>query len=812
MNYHFSFWRKCCFVPLSFSLLFFPVSVSADPDPGLMEYRVEAYRTFESIEIDGQFNEPDWQNAKPIGQFVQIEPDEGAPMTQPTEVRLLYDNQNLYLGFTCFDAEISRVVANDMRRDSRALYLNDTVYFLLDTHNDRRSGFFFRINPLGAMSDSAITDGGNTENRDWDAVWTCRTKINENDWAAEIAIPFSQLRFNQSDDMSWGINVGREIRRHKQEGIWVPVSRSFGGGAKYRPTNIGTLAGLKGISPSRHLELLPYVLPGLARDDEDDKDTKEVFEAGLDVKYGITHNLTADITLNTDFAQVEADEEQVNLTRFSLFFPEKRPFFLEGAGLFEVGIPRPDFQRPPPFLLFYSRRIGIEEGHAIPIIAGGKMTGKMGAYGIGFLNVLTDEFHTDESATDPDEVVDVSRTNYSVLRLRRNMFQNSNIGLIAINKQDADRYNRTAGFDFVYRPFDTAEVRGFWARTFEEDMSGQNNGLHLGANWRNDLFHLVGSYTDTDDDFNPEVGFVRRKGVRWIRGGMTYTPWPMAFGVRGIFTGPEVDYFYNQDNELETRTIKLSTWIELQNGGRLIFQPQRTFERLDEDFQIREKSLFDLDLGLRSGLDNISESLRQALQNQGVSLSESATIEKDEGDWVITDVSNNKKYRLTEEKDKLKVRNVIAIPIGEYHFNSIRASIQTNDTKKIFGAFIVNFGDFYNGTRRGFEIWPSFKPNGHFSIETQYLFNRVTLPGKSFNANIFGTRISYSFSTSLFTKLFAQWNSDEDVIITNFLLNYIYRPGSDFYLVFNQTYDRSGGTTDLLESTVVGKMTYWWNP
>ena len=373
MIYHLSLWRKYCFFVLSLWLVL-PIIVGAEPHT---EYQIEAFRTFESIEIDGQFNEPDWQNAKPIGQFVQVEPEEGAPMTLPTELRVLYDNQNIYFGFTCFDKEIDKLVANDMRRDARALTRNDTVFVLLDTYNDKQSGVFFRVNALGAMADSAVMDGGNTRNRDWDAVWSCGAKINENHWTAEFAIPFSQLRFNRSDKMNWGINVGREIRRSKEEGLWVPVSRAYGGRGKYRPANIGTLTGLEGISPSRHLELLPYVLPGLSRYDEDDKETDEVFEVGLDVKYGITSNLTGDFTLNTDFAQVESDEEQVNLTRFSLFFPEKRPFFLEGAFLFEVGVPRPSFRRPPPLLLFYSRRIGIEEGYAIPIIAGGKVTGKI---------------------------------------------------------------------------------------------------------------------------------------------------------------------------------------------------------------------------------------------------------------------------------------------------------------------------------------------------------------------------------------------------------------------------------------------------
>ncbi|MBI1930368.1 hypothetical protein HYR99_39720, partial [Candidatus Poribacteria bacterium] len=740
MIYHFSFWQKCCFV-LLFLWLLFPIIAGADPGP-IAEYRAEAYRTFQSIEIDGELNEPDWQNAKPIHKFVQIEPKEGQPITQPTEVRILYDNQNLYFGFTCFDSEISKLVANEMRRDSRNLHENDTVFVLLDTYNDRRSGFFFRVNALGAMEDSTVMNSGDSMNRDWDAVWACRSKINDNHWTAEIAIPFSQLRFNQSDQMTWGMNMGREMPRNQEEAAWVPVSKAYGGMAKYRTSNLGSLVGLEGISPARHLELRPYVLPGLGQRSEggeEEKETKGVFEIGLDAKYGVTSNLTADLTFNTDFAQVEADQEQVNLSRFSLFFPEKRAFFLEGTGLFDFGVPRTSFRRPPPLLLFYSRRIGLAEGHAVPILAGGKMTGKIGSYGVGLLNVMADEFHTDEDVTDEEEIVDVPRTSYSVLRVNRDILHGSSIGLIAINKQDADAYNRAGGLDFVYRPFDNLDVRGLWARTFDKEMSGKNNAWYLSSSWRSNVFRLDGSYMDIDEGFNPGVGFVRRTGVRQIHAETRYVPQPHKFGIRQVWFGPEADYVLNQEGELETSELSLVNWFEFEGGGWISFQGQRTFERLGEDFEIREG---------------------------------------------------------------------IVIPVGKYNFNSFRTSISTSDSKKISGRLGANFGDFFNGERRGFDIEANFKPNGRLSFESQYQFNRVTLPAGSFNVNVLGSRVSYSFSTTLFAKLFAQWNSERDVISTNFLLNYIYRPGSDFFLVFNQTYN-SGVKTELVDSTFVAKMTYW---
>lgn len=736
-------YRIYSFLCLFVCLLILTPSTGNAVSTNASDYQVVAYRTFGSIEIDGDFNEPDWQEAKPVGQFSQVEPDPGEPMTLPTEVRILYDQENIYFGFTCFDSDISRLVANDMRRDARELHENDNVFLILDTYNDKRSGVAFRVNALGAVQDTAVTNSGDSFNRDWDAVVDCQSQIHSDRWTSEISIPFGQLRFKESEQMTWGLNLSRGIRRNNEEGTWAPVPSSYGGRAKYRTAYMGTLVGLEGIKPKRQIEFLPYVLPGVSRIEEDDKTDGE-FEIGFDLKYGLTTNLIADLTLNTDFAQVEADEEQVNLTRFSLFFPEKRPFFLEGAGLFDFGVPRASFRRPPPLLLFYSRRIGIEAEHPIPIIGGGKITGKMGPYGVGLLNVFTNEFHTDESITDPDEIVDVPRTNYSVLRMTRDLFSGSRVGLIGINKQDSENYNRAGGLDFSYRPADRLEIRGLWAGTSDSDADvGNGDAWYIGSNWRDDLFDLSAGYTDIGDNFNPEVGYVRRTGSRRLHSQAEYTPRPRKFGIREIQVGPEVDYVLTQENELETLDITFGGRIELNNGGRINLQGRRTTEQLEEDFDIYDD---------------------------------------------------------------------IIIPIDRYEFISYRASVETDESRMFAGQFGVEVGDFYDGTSRGFDIDAGFKPSGRFVLETQYQFARVELPAGSFDAHVLASRAVYSFSTRFFAKLFAQWNSADDVVSTNFLLNYIYRPGSDFYLVFNQVYDEDGGTIGLSESTVVGKMTYWWNP
>ena len=707
-------------------------------------YQTKAYRTYQSIEIDGELSEEDWQNAEPITEFAQIEPYEGEPLTEPMEARILYDNENIYFGFTCYDSDMSQLIANEMRRDARDIHENDNVFLLLDTYNDKRSGFFFRMNALGAVQDRAVTNSGDTFNSDWDAIVACKAKIHDGYWTLEFSIPFSQLRFNKREPMVWGLNLGRELPRNQEESIWAPVPASYGGLAKYRTANVGSLVGLEGIAPSRHLEVLPYVLPGLtqANGDGDVLETTREFKVGFDAKYGITSNLIADITYNTDFAQVEADQEQVNLTRFSLFFPEKRPFFLEGAGLFDFGVPRSSFRRPPPMLLFYSRRIGLAEGKAIPIIFGGKATGKVGSYGVGILNVLTNEFYT--AATEDDDAVDIPRTNYSVMRITRDVAAGSRIGLIAVNKDEIGDYNRAGGVDFEYRPSNNLDVRGMWSRTFEQGMSGRNNAWYLGTRWRNDIFRASGSYTDIDEDFNPAVGYVRQNGIRRMQGEFRWAPRPQKYGIREIYSGPEVDIILNQDNELEQWDVNYTQWFSLSTGDSILFYAKREFERLDEDFEIR--------------------------------------------DGVI-------------------------IPIGDYQFSGFGGRISTSDTRAFNTTTGFEFGNFYSGELRKFYIHMTLKPTSRMSLETFYQFNRVNLPAGNFDANLFTSRFNYSFSTSLFAKLFAQWNTESQVVSTNFLINYIYRPGSDFYFVFNQTYDTDRTTKSaLLDSTVVGKFTYWWNP
>ena len=703
---------------------------------------MSAHRTSEEIKVDGVFDESVWQSVEPIRQLYQIQPDQGEPATEASEVRILYDDKKLYFGFIFYD-EMDKIVANDMRRDSPGLRSNDYGFLLLDTYNDRRNAVFFRFTPVGGMEDTAVSNSGGSLNTSWDIVWECRCRINKDHWTAEIAIPFSQLRFERSEVMNWGLNFGREIARKQEIDAWNEAPKTYGGLAKYRTAYFGTLEGLEGITPSRHLELLPYVLPG-ASYGSSVEETEGVFEAGMDFKYGVTPNLTADLTVNTDFAQVEADQEQVNLTRFSLFFPEQRPFFLEGASIFDVGIPRPSFRRPPPLLLFYSRRIGLAGGRAIPILGGGKMTGKIGPYGIGILNVFTDKYEKDESGISPENIFSEPRTNYSVARVNRDILKGSTVGGILINKQDADAYNRTAGLDFSYRPTREINIQGLFSRTFEDfevDVDRNSNAFFIGGDWRTNLFRLDASYTDIGEDFNPEVGYIQRRDVRRFRGDASYTPWPDKFGIREIQIGPEVDIVLTQANELETQEITFDTEFEFKTGDDIGFQVKNTIENLDVGFNLQGQE----------------------------------------------------------------------IPEGDYNFTSFQVSGRTSSSRMIAAQVEVEFGEFYSGTRRGFLIDAIARPTARLSIEPFIEFNRITLLGEEFDANAFGGRVGYSFSTILFAKLFSQWSTDRDILSANVLVNYIYRPGSDIYFVFDQSYDTRDGGVKLLGWTVLGKMTYWWN-
>ena len=297
---------------------------------------VQAMRVADAPRIDGRLDDAVWQQAQAAEGFVQRDPKYWMPVTERTVVKIIYDNKKIYFGFECYDKNPGLIVTNNMRRDAQ-LSGDDNIQLLLDPFNDKQNGVFFMVNALGAQADMLLSNEGRTTNDDWDCIWEARCIRHERGWTAEIAIPFDQLRFNPSDEMEWGINMGRYIGHKNEETAFIVGRHTPSPRRRYQMTDMGVLRGLKAVERKRLFQVKPYLLPGTSRNFAGDEDEHRTFEAGADVRYGITSNLALDVSYNTDFAQVEADQEQVNLTQFSQFFPEKREFFLEGAQLFDFG-------------------------------------------------------------------------------------------------------------------------------------------------------------------------------------------------------------------------------------------------------------------------------------------------------------------------------------------------------------------------------------------------------------------------------------------------------------------------------------------
>lgn len=547
-------------------------------------FQITALKISQPITIDGHLHETSWKRASFINNFTQREPKEGNPATESTEVRILYDDKYLYIGVICFDSQPDRIVANEMRRDSD---LKDNDYFeiFIDTFHDHRNSFYFVINPLGARRDALIRDEGSSINWNWDGIWRTRVKRTEKGWTAEIALPLYTLRFKKSRNLSWGINFGRHIARKREENYWSPILRDFGWFGKYKVSFFGHLTGLENLSRGKRVQLMPYLIGGGTQEEEDESLSRSG-DLGLDLKYRLTSNLTADITINTDFAQVEADQEQFNLTRFSLFFPEKRGFFLEGADIFRIGERYREYE-PPSTLFFFSRTIGLsEDGREIPVLGGLRITGKAGRYDLGILDIITDRTSYEEDG----EHVNIERTNYSVFRFKRDFFKKSTAGIMLLSKDslDSSYYNRGAAFDFNLAFGQSFQMLGFAAKTFSPGLEGKDWAANMDILWSSDLWLLEFAYTDIGENFNSEMGFIPRTDIRKIKGNFSIGPRPNIMNIRQAFFFNDVTYIENHSGQIESRNIINGIFNLFQDGSQLFIGYVQNYEYLSEDFEIKE--------------------------------------------------------------------------------------------------------------------------------------------------------------------------------------------------------------------------------
>ncbi|HVR29986.1 MAG TPA: DUF5916 domain-containing protein, partial [Thermoanaerobaculia bacterium] len=519
---------------------------------------VRAVRTDQALTIDGDLSEAAWSEAVPGTGFRQREPKELEPATEDTEFRVVRTDTFLYIGVEARDSEPHAIVAGEMERDA-PLYRDDSIAIVLDTFGDRRNAYTFETNPNCARFDALITDEGRDINRQWDGVWWVACRRTSDGWIAEFGIPFSTLRFDPALD-AWGINVRRMIRRKSEEVNWAPLGRDIGSYrdlaqyAVYRISLAGTVEGMRGIEPAHPLNVKPFLVGELTRaPGADGGSTRDDGEVGLDLKWGVTRSLALDLTYNTDFAEVEADQQQVNLTRFSLFFPEKREFFLENAGIFEFGLPQRDSFEPPLMKVFFSRRIGLDQGRQVPIDYGVRMTGRAGDWNIGVLDVLTEETGFDGGSTVPDG-------NFGVVRLKRNLGRRSGLGLIYTDRNDRSvGRNQVYGVDLDYKPSRATDLAAFWSDTRDDDTAGDSWAAGASGGYRSTTLEGTLDWVRVNEGYQPDAGFLLRRDFERFTPRLTWRPLIGRWGLRSWFTEARYDYFARASSgELESRRIEIA--------------------------------------------------------------------------------------------------------------------------------------------------------------------------------------------------------------------------------------------------------------
>lgn len=554
-------------------------ALMGEPAP---EHLVAVPRLETAPRIDGRIEPGEWAGAALLDDFTQLQPDEGAPPTDPTRVYVGYDPRHLYVGVRCFDREADRIVANAMDRDGE-LINEDSVKLVFDTYLDKKNGFLFAVNPLGVQVDALVRNEGDEINYAWDGIWDVRTSRDGDGWTAEIVIPFRTLRFSQESEQSWGFNVERVIAARREYLIWKKIVRYTGTDPMSKISQFGQLTALRDLEQGRSFDLKPYVLARATQGDTLGEGLS--FDAGLDVKTQITSNLVADLTYNLDFAEAEADQQQVNLTRFPLFFPEKRDFFLEGANLFYLG-ERPDGLRSPDRIFFFSRRIGLTDdgSREIPVLGGAKISGKLGQRtGLGFLNLTTEEF----SFTDRDGDRQLTpRANYTALRLKQDVLEKSSLGFMWLNKQvDGDLDNSGLAVDW---DFGLGDLRsgGYYAQTSTPGGPGTGWAGSADVLWDSRYAFLKASYTDISDDFDPQMGFFTRTGIREYRGSMTFTPRPKFWNLRDIFILDDFSYITDQDGELESRNNRFEVDLQWKNFVVVAMKVFDNTEVLETGFEV----------------------------------------------------------------------------------------------------------------------------------------------------------------------------------------------------------------------------------
>ena len=708
------------------------VPVSAQERPTLVAGRLADGQA--APVVDGRIDDEAWRDVTAYSTFTQQDPIEGAPASERTEVRILIGRGNLYIGIICFESDPSRIIAAQARRDA-ALSNVDSIIIALDTFNDSQNAFVFGTNPLGIEYDGQVAAEGQTSgvqgaaagssnqrggisafNPNWDGDWSVRARLTERGWEAEMAIPLKTLRYETGTDRIWGFNVMRNIR-HKNEQVYLsPIPRGFD---IYRVSQAARLTGLD-LPARRDLKITPYVLGSVNKDfarssNQLDRDG----DIGGDLKWGIRPNLTLDVTVNTDFAQVEADEEQVNLTRFDLFFPEKRSFFLENASTFQFGSPQ-------AIDLFFSRRIGLSAtGLPIDILGGARLSGKVGSWNVGLLNIQT------EDAEDFSGNPIAAANNFWVIRAQREIGRSS-VGAIAINRQatgdraGSDNWNRTYGVDGNWQASRNQRVSAFLARTDTPGAVGSDYAGRAFYGFTNNLWQVSGGFSQVGERFNPEVGFLPRRGYRRPEMRVFFQPQPKNIPwIRRIAPHMNYNAYHSLDGGRQSASAHLHA-IEIQpaQGGRFGWY-------------------------MDYGADNPTAAF---------------TVYNRDGRRV-------------------------AIPAGRYEWWQHVYEYLHNPSAVVTGTVRAKTGKYYDGDFKALELVGETRIGSRFTATAGWTRQDIDLPGGSFVADLIPVKASYAFTTLANIQALVQYNGQTAQFSSNIRLALLDRSSTGFFIVYNDRRD-----------------------
>ena len=517
--------------------------------------------------IDGWLDDAAWQKAAVVDRFFQRDPKLGEPVSERTEFLICYDRKNIYFAFRCYESDPSQITAKEMARDV-SLGEDDRVQVILDTYLDRRNGYWFQIGPRGSIGDALVADNGADFNKNWDGLWEGKARIHSQGWDAEIAIPFGTVSFRPGQTR-WGLKLIRHIRRKLESSYWPVANRNT---YNFQISDEGILEGLEGITQGIGLDVNPYLLGGI--DHRAVAEDKLVGDVGGEVFYRLTPGLRSAFTVNTDFAQTEVDAVQINLTRFPLYYPEKRDFFLDGANYFTFG------PLSEQFIPFFSRRIGLDaSGSPVDIIGGGKLTGQEGQWNIGALDVV-----------DSNEGVE---HNYAVARVRRNIGKQSSIGFIATSGNAISAAsNRLAGFDFklgssTFRKNKNIALWLYGLKSWTDGLHGNDTALGAEISYPNDFLNFRAGVRQIGEDFVAGVGFVPRRGIRDSYLSTAVGPRPEKWGILQAQFRFGFDLVTDLENRPLTRIFMFSPlFLRFVTGDEVSITAAPQREVLDEPFQI----------------------------------------------------------------------------------------------------------------------------------------------------------------------------------------------------------------------------------